>query len=83
MSDLTDLRNIGPRSSDWLNSVGIRTVEDLEEIGIVEAYLRTKKAYPDRVSLNLLYGLQAAMLDIDWKHLPERMKRDLRNQVGK
>ena len=58
-------------------------MEDLEEIGIVEAYLRTKKAYPDRVSLNLLYGLQAAMLDINWKHLPERMKRDLRNQVGK
>jgi len=82
MSDLAGLRNIGPRSAEWLESVGIQTVEDLEEVGVVEAYLRTKDAFPDQVSLNLLYGLQAAMLDMDWRQIPESMKRDLREQVG-
>ena len=82
MSDLAGLRNIGPRSAEWLVSVGIQTVEDLEEVGLVEAYLRTKDAFPDQVSLNLLYGLQAAMLDMDWRQIPESMKRDLREQVG-
>jgi len=82
MSDLAGLRNIGPRSAEWLDSVGIQTVEDLEEVGVVEAYLRTKDAFPDQVSLNLLYGLQAAMLDMDWRQIPESMKRDLREQVG-
>ena len=82
MSDLAGLRNIGPRSAEWLGSVGIQTVEDLEEVGVVEAYLRTKDAFPDQVSLNLLYGLQAAMLDMDWRQIPESMKRDLREQVG-
>ena len=62
--------------------MGIQTVEDLEEIGVVEAYIRTKDAFPDQVSLNLLYGLQAAMLDMDWRQIPESIKRDLREQVG-
>ena len=82
MSDLAGLRNIGPRSAEWLDSVGIQTVEDLEEVGVVEAYLRTKDAFPDQVSLNLLYGLQAAMLGSDWRRIPEGMKRELREQVG-
>ena len=82
MSDLAGLRNIGPRSAEWLDSVGIQTVEDLEEVGVAEAYLRTKDAFPDQVSLNLLYGLQVAMLDMDWREVPESMRRDLREQVG-
>jgi len=82
MSDLTNLRNIGLRSAEWLNSVGIRTLEDLAEIGVVGAYMRTKDAFPDQVTLNLLYALQAATLDIDWKQVPESMKRDLREQVS-
>jgi DNA transformation protein len=82
MSDLSDLRNIGPRSASWLQSVGIRSPEDLAEVGVIEAYLRAKEAYPDQVSLNLLYGLQAAMMDIDWKQIPENVKSDLREQAG-
>ena len=81
MTDIAELHNIGPRSAEWLASVGINTIEELQKLGVVEAYLRTKDAYPDRVSLNLLYGLQAGLLDIDWKALPESMKRELRKQA--
>lgn len=83
MSDLTDLRNIGSQSARWLDSLGIHTAEDLYEVGVVDAYLRVKTAYPRQVSLNLLYALQGALLDLPWNELPPGMKADLREQVRK
>jgi hypothetical protein len=73
--------NIGPVSSGWLHEAGIHSLADLEGIGAVEAYKRVKALYPHRVSLNLLYGLQAALLGISWKDLTPDMKADLRFQV--
>jgi hypothetical protein len=75
------MQNLGPKSSQWLASVGIRTEEDLFELGAVEAYLRVRAAYPEKVSLNLLYGLQGALLGLAWNELPPGMKEDLRRQV--
>ena len=40
-----------------------------------------KLAYPDRVSLNLLYALQGALLDLPWNELPLKMKAMLHRQV--
>lgn len=75
------MRNIGPKSSEWLASVGIYSLDDVADIGVVETYLRVKSAYPDKVSLNLLYGLQAALLDIPWNELPPDIKAELKYQV--
>jgi hypothetical protein len=82
MTPLTSLRNIGPRSSQWLQNVGIRSVEDLIAAGVVDAYLRAKAAYPDQVSLNLLYALQGGLLEIPWQDLPPEMKEILRREAG-
>jgi len=76
------MRNIGPKSSEWLASVGIHTLEDVAKLGVVETYLRVKAAYPEKVSLNMLYGLQAALLDIPWSELPQDIKNELKRQVG-
>ena len=76
------MRNIGPKSSEWLASVGVNTLEDVAELGVVETYLRVKAAYPEKVSLNMLYGLQAALLDIPWYELPLDIKNELKRQVG-
>jgi DNA transformation protein len=81
MAELSELRNIGPQSAQWLKSVGIETIEDLEDVGVVEAYKRVKAAYPDRVSLNLLYALKGGLLDIEWNLLPEKLKIELKNQA--
>lgn len=75
------MKNIGPKSSQWLASVGIHSLDDVAEIGVVEAYLRVKAAYPEKVSLNLLYGLQAALLDLPWNELPPDIKEELRRQM--
>lgn len=81
MVPLQQLRNIGEQSARWLASVGVHTDRDLAELGAVEAYRRAKFAFPDRVSLNLLWSLQGALLDIPWNRLPEDMKRALRAQI--
>ena len=82
MASLISLRNIGPKSAQWLQAVGIQTAEDLYEVGVVEAYRRTKTAYPDKVSLNMLYALQGALLELPWNELPPDMAAELRSEVG-
>lgn len=76
------MKNIGPKSSQWLASFGIHNVEDVASLGVVETYKRVKKAYPDKVTLNMLWGLQAALLDIPWNELPSDIKEELKRQVG-
>jgi DNA transformation protein and related proteins len=75
------MKNMGPKSIEWLASVGIHTLDDVASIGVVESYLRVRSAYPDKVSLNLLYGLQAALLDLPWNELPPDIKAELKSRV--
>ena len=75
------MKNIGPKSSEWLASVGVNTLDDVAALGVVETYKRVKSAYPNQVSLNLLYGLQAALLDLPWNELPPDIKAELNSQV--
>ena len=75
------MRNIDPRSRAWLESVGIVSLQQVAYPGVVESYRRVKNAYPEKVSLNLLYGSQAALLGISWNELLQDIKSELKNQV--
>ncbi|KAA0279725.1 MAG: competence protein TfoX [Chloroflexi bacterium] len=75
------MKNIGPKSSEWLASIGIHSLEDVARLGVVETYKMVKAAYPERVSLNMLYGLQAALLDIPYQELPQDIRDQLRREV--
>ncbi|MFN3491378.1 MAG: TfoX/Sxy family DNA transformation protein [Anaerolineales bacterium] len=75
------MKNLGPKSTEWLASIGIYTLEDVAKIGVVETYKQVKAAYPEKVSLNMLYGLQAALMNINWKDLPLDIKEDLKRQA--
>lgn len=77
------MKNIGPKSREWLASVGIHTLDDVASLGVVETYRRVKAAYPEKVSLNLIYGLQAALLDLPWNELPPDIRAELKSQVEK
>jgi DNA transformation protein and related proteins len=74
---MTELKNIGTKTLDWLNQVGVYTLEDVEELGVLEVYRRLKHAFPDKVTLNALWGLQGAVLGISHTQLPQAMKDDL------
>ncbi len=70
------IRNVGPKSAAWLRQIGVRTTEDLNRIGPVEAFLKVKRA-GFRPSLNLLYAMAGAMADCHWAELPEERKKEL------
>ncbi len=75
------MKNIGPKSNEWLASVGVNTLEDIARLGVVETYKRVKAAYPDKVSLNMLYGLQAALLELPINQLPQDIRDQLKREA--
>ena len=75
------MKNIGPVSRKWLAEVGIYTVEELRTAGSIPTYLMLKEMYPESVSLNLLWGLEAAIRDIDWRDLTETDKDELKKKL--
>ncbi|MBX3427269.1 MAG: TfoX/Sxy family DNA transformation protein [Pirellulales bacterium] len=75
------LRNIGPASAAWLAAVGVSSREDLERIGPVAAFARVRRVQP-RASLNLLWALEAALADRDWRNLAPETKERLRRELA-
>jgi hypothetical protein len=80
LSKLSSLRNIGPRTETWLNDIGIFTRADLERIGSVNIYrILKQKGHP--VSMNLVWGVEGALADVDWREISEELKADVRSQI--
>jgi DNA transformation protein and related proteins len=75
------LRNLGPKSRQWLAEIGIYTIRDLRNAGSIATYKILKEIYPETVSLNLLWGLEAAIRDVDWRELTETDKEELRKKL--
>ena len=78
---MTPIKNMGPKSRVWLHEIDINTLEDLEATGAVEVYRRLKASRPTEVSLNMLWGLQGALLNIHWNMITPEMKAELKTQV--
>jgi DNA transformation protein len=76
------LPNLGSKSSAWLRAVGIRTRADLERAGSVAAYRRCLESGVP-ATLNLLYALEGALLDLRWDRLPAVVKANLRERAGR
>ena len=64
-----------------LAEAGIRTLDELEELGAVRAYLRVKQIRPKFASLNLLWALAAGLEDRDWRDLDAAEKDALLEAV--
>lgn len=78
---ISDMRGLGPKSSERLAAIGIDTAERLEEVGAVAAYRLLQDAFPDWVSLNALWGMQAALMEIDWRQLPDELKDQMLDEL--
>jgi hypothetical protein len=64
------LKNLGPVSTRWLASVGIRRRADLIRLGPVEAFLKVKAA-GHKATLNLLWALAGAERGLRWNKLSQ------------
>jgi DNA transformation protein and related proteins len=73
---LAALPGLGPKSQQMLARAGISTVEQLQQLGAVAAYVQTKRANTN-VSLNLLWGLQAALTGLPWQQVAREQRTSL------
>lgn len=80
--NISHMRNLGPATERMLHDVGVKSADDLRAIGAVGAFLRLQFAQSS-VSLNALYAMEAALLDIDWRELPKARKSALKRAVGR
>lgn len=78
--ELLTLRNLGKTSAQWLHASGIHTAEDLRRLGAVSAY-QAVKSRGFSASRVLLYAIEGALRDINWKELPDALKSELNQHL--
>ena len=74
------LRNLGKASTHMLEVAGIKTADQLRVQGAVAAYLAVKRA-GCAPSLNLLWALEGALTNRDWKAVAKTDRLTLLMQV--
>ncbi len=81
VDELTTLKNIGPRTAEWLREIGVYSRADLEKLGAVEAYWLINSLGHHTTAV-LLYALQGAILNIHWNEVPPQMKQALKEAAA-
>ena len=79
---ISDMKGLGPKTSERLLRVGVDSSEELEKLGAVGAFRLLRDAFPEWASLNALWGMHAALMEIDWRALPEAVKDSLLEELG-
>lgn len=70
------MRNIGPKSAELLRRIGVRSREELSLVGVAPAFLMVRQAGANP-SLNLLWAMEGAVRDADWRAIPSARKQEL------
>ncbi len=73
---LAALPGLGPKSQAMLAAAGIPDLTTLRRLGSVAAYARVKRSDP-RASLNLLWGLEAALTGLPWQTVAREHRTSL------
>jgi DNA transformation protein len=73
---LADLKGLGSKSEECLNEIGIFTPDDLKAMGAIRAFIKLKKEYSIKPSLNFLYAMAGALENKHWVDIA-------RNEKGK
>lgn len=73
---MNKLRGLGPKSIAMLKTAGIATAEELRALGSIQAYCRVKGA-GCKPSLNLLWALEGALSDLDWREIAQEHRTSL------
>ena len=82
MGELQKLVNIGKVLEKQLNEIGVKTKEDLEEIGSREAWLSIKKI-DSSACYNRLCALEGAIQNVRWHDLSDDDKKNLKDFYSK
>ena len=80
-NSIASLKNLGPKSERRLTAVGISDIETLKRLGAANAYYRVATHFPNDTSLNLLWAIQGALMEIHWHDIPYELKRQLLDEL--
>ena len=72
-----ELRNLGPVMAIKLAAIGVQTEDDLRALGAVAAFVKLRSA-GEKVSLNALYAMDAALNERHWLDLDDARRRELK-----
>lgn len=75
------LLNLGPKSTAWLNEIGIYDLAALKEVGVVEAF-QLIRCHHANASLNLLWSLEGALTGVPWDQIDSATKARLKRDIG-
>jgi DNA transformation protein len=78
MSALSNLPNVGKVLEDSLSRVGLKTPEQLKEVGAEDAFIRIRIHVDSGACLHMLYGIQGAIEGKRYTQLSERTKKRLK-----
>lgn len=81
MSESESKIGIGPKSSEILARLGITTIEQVEQRGLVETYLDVLDLGDTGATINFLWGLESAATGTHWLEIPDERKAELRADV--
>jgi len=78
--ELLQLKNLGAASVNILRAVGVTSYRDLKQLGSVEIYRRIRRRGIN-VSKVMLYAMEGALLDVQWKQLDPATKAQLAREA--
>lgn len=76
------LSSLGPVTAARLAEIGIDTPDALAEAGAAGAYQRLRFRFGRAITLNALYGLDAAIRNVHWREIAAERKAELRRAAG-
>ena len=78
---ISEMKNLGPKTSLWLAEIDIHSERDLRSRGIIDAYIELKGRNPRGVNLMMLWAMQGALMDINCLYLPDEIKTALKQEL--
>ena len=75
------MKNLGPKSAEQIIAVGVDGPDEIRALGAAEVFHRVKSRFPDSTSLNLLWALQGALMEVHWHDIPDEIKHQLLTEL--
>jgi len=83
MNSLTELPNIGKTLAEKLNSIGVKNVQELKQLGSENTIIKIATIENSGACINMLYALEGAIQGIRWHGLEKERKQELKEFYAK
>lgn len=75
-TELQERAKLGPKSAAMLAAAGVTSFQHLAQLGAVAAYVMAKRSGA-KVSLNLLWAIEAALTGVPWQTVAREQRTSL------